>query len=71
MVKKIKENLDVVKGERSYTKVINEILEGTFNFENRSDRLPLNEVVISYLREFEEAEEREKVMSLREFRFTG
>lgn len=56
--KKVKENLDAVRGNRSYAEVINEILDGTFNLEDEVKRLPLNESVISYARGFEEAEER-------------
>ena len=56
--KKLKENLDAIKGTRSYAQLMNEILEGTFSLENEIKRLPMNEAVISYARGFEEAEER-------------
>ncbi len=56
--KKVKDNLDAVKGNRSYAEVINEILDGTFNLEYEIKRLPVNEAVISYHRGFREAEDR-------------
>ncbi|AKA48727.1 hypothetical protein IX51_06005 [uncultured archaeon] len=56
--KKVKENLDALKGNRSYAEVINEILDRTFNLEHEIKRLPVNEAVISYHRGFREAESR-------------
>lgn len=56
--KKVKENLDFVKGNRSYAEIINEILDDTFNLEHEIKRLPVNEAVISYHRGFKEAEAR-------------
>jgi len=56
--KKLKENLDAIKGTKSYAQLMSEILERTFNLEYEIKRLPVNEAVISYTRGFEEAEER-------------
>lgn len=56
--KKVKENLDAIKGDRSYAEVINEIINDTFNLEQEIQRLPINEAVISYHRGFREAETR-------------
>lgn len=56
--KNVKENLDAVKGNRSYAEVISEILDGTFNIEQEIERLPVNEAVITYQRGFKEAEAR-------------
>ena len=56
--KKVKENLDAIKGDRSYAEAINEIINDTFNLEQEIQRLPINEAVISYHRGFREAEAR-------------
>ena len=56
--KKIKENLDAIKGDRSYAEVINEIINDAFNLEQEIQKLPVNEAVISYHRGFREAEAR-------------
>lgn len=56
--KKVKENLDAVKENRSYAEVINEIFNKTFNLEQEIKRLPVSEAVISYNRGFMEAEAR-------------
>ena len=56
--KKVKDNLDAVKGNRSYADVINGILDETFDLEHEIQRLPVNEAVLSYHRGFREAEAR-------------
>ena len=56
--KKVKENLDAIKGDRSYAEVINEIINDAFNLEQEIQKLPVNEAVISYHRGFREAEAR-------------
>ncbi len=56
--KKVKENLDKVKKNKSYAQIITEILNGTFNLEKEIQTLPPTEAVIQYLRGFKEAEAR-------------
>jgi hypothetical protein len=56
--KKVKENLDAIRGDRSYAEIINEIINGTFGLEQEIQRLPVNEAVISYHRRIREAEAR-------------
>ena len=56
--KKVKENIDKIKQNRSYAQVISEILNGTFDMEEEVKQLPTLEAVISYVRGFREAEGR-------------
>ena len=53
--RKLKENLDAVKGSRSYAQVMTEILTNKFELQKEIVRLPVNEAVISYIRGFHEA----------------
>ena len=53
--KRVKENLDKVKGTRSYAQVITELLEGKFDLEKEIQSLPVTEAVIQYRRGFKEA----------------
>ncbi|QRF75303.1 hypothetical protein Thermo_00797 [Thermoplasmatales archaeon] len=56
--RKVKENLDSVKGNRSYAEVITDIMNETFNLEKEIKKLPASEAVISYRRGFKEAKAR-------------
>ena len=62
--RKVKENLDKVKGSRSYAQVIIEILNGSFDIEKEIKSLPVSEAVISYVRGFKEAESRYAAMGV-------
>lgn len=56
--KKVKENLDAIKGDRSYAQVITEILNDTFDLEKEIKRAPVSELLVKYVNGFKEAEER-------------
>lgn len=56
--KKVKENLNKVKGTRSYAQVVTELLMDTFNLEKEIESLPATEAVIQYIRGFKEGEAR-------------
>ena len=56
--RRVKENIDKVKGVRSYAQVISELLEGTFDLEKEIKSLPATESVVQYFRGFKEGENR-------------